>query len=516
MPGRSALVSAALTAATVATASSPAPLARPDAVTIASGAGPTLVRVLDNDDAGSPGSRLSVVAVTQPAHGTVAIAAGGLGVVYTPAAGFTGRDTFTYTASNALQAVRVPSSIIGEYGGTPILDGYGSALAPIPGAPDEFYLLTDRGPTVDGPSGTKIVALKSFTPHIGRFRLADGALSLLSTIVLKDADGHPRSGLDEANGIDAEGLVALPDGTFWISDEYGPYLLHVDGTGRTLEQVSPHAANARGHKLPAVLARRVSNKGMEGLTVTPDGLRLVGIMQASLANGISEREAKSTPTVRIVTYDLAGRAEGTTHQYLYLLDDPATTGVGVSEIAAVSNTELLVDERDARFPGDPENPSRVKRLYRISLDGATDVSDAGDPATGRLVRGSTIEALTAGLTRSAARDRLREQGIAAVSKTLEVDLLAELSRVGALGTLYPHDKIEGLAVVDSGRRIVLSNDNDFGVDGTRPPSKRLVAKTIPTPPRETDYTSLLIVDLANLPATPATATVTVSVGAPAR
>ena len=33
----------------------------------------------------------------------------------------------------------------------------------------------------------------------------------------------------DPNGYDSEGLVALKDGTFWVSDEYGPFITHFDG-----------------------------------------------------------------------------------------------------------------------------------------------------------------------------------------------------------------------------------------------------------------------------------------------
>ena len=67
-----------------------------------------------------------------------------------------------------------------------------------------------------------------------------------------------------------------------------------------------------------------------------------------------------------MTYDLRTRA---LHEYLFLLDDPKAEGTAVSEIAAVSNDTFLVDERDGNFPA----AGGYKKLWRISLDGATDV-----------------------------------------------------------------------------------------------------------------------------------------------
>ena len=59
---------------------------------------PVTVNVLANDT-DPDGDALSVIATTTPANGTVAVNAGGT-VTYTPAAGFVGTDTFTYTVAD--------------------------------------------------------------------------------------------------------------------------------------------------------------------------------------------------------------------------------------------------------------------------------------------------------------------------------------------------------------------------------------------------------------------------------
>jgi len=250
--------------------------------------------------------------------------------------------------------------------------------------------------------------------------------------------------------------------------------------------------------------------------VTPDGARLIGLMQNSLGNGTT----KSSAALRVVTYDIvndATHAEGTTHQYLYVLDDPR---FGCSEIAAVADASdpngfaLFADERDGKFPGDSANPSVQKKIYRFSLAGATDVSDPGDGPAGLLVGGTTIEDMTGGQSAAQTRATLVAVGVTPAAKTLVVDLLAEFANTGRLGTLYPHDKIEGMQVIDGGRRLVLSNDDDFGVaPGSTPFS--VVPKVEPAVPgAPTDGTQLLFVDLQNLPARPATATVQIDVEGP--
>ena len=64
----------------------------------------------------------------------------------------------------------------------------------MPGTTNEFYGLTDRGPNVDGPNGTKVEPLPDFDPAIGKFRFTNGEAVLLKSIPLKAADGTPYSG----------------------------------------------------------------------------------------------------------------------------------------------------------------------------------------------------------------------------------------------------------------------------------------------------------------------------------
>ena len=75
------------------------PLAAGDTASVPAGV-PSIINVLANDTDPNPIVTLAVSAVTQGAHGTVAISNGGANVTYTPAAGYVGSDSFTYTASD--------------------------------------------------------------------------------------------------------------------------------------------------------------------------------------------------------------------------------------------------------------------------------------------------------------------------------------------------------------------------------------------------------------------------------
>ena len=155
----------------------------------------------------------------------------------------------------------------------------------------------------------------------------------------------------------------MPDGSFWVSDEYGPFVTHFDSEGREISRLSPFDG-----ALPAELAHRVPNRGMEGLTITPDGKTLVGMMQSALQQTDlpAGTDAKKIVPTRIVTYGLYTHQ---VHEYLFLLDEPATLKTANSEITAISNTTFLIDERDGNFP----SATGYKKLWKVSLEGATDV-----------------------------------------------------------------------------------------------------------------------------------------------
>ena len=332
--------------------------------------------------------------------------------------------------------------------------GFGSALA-VNASSATFYLLTDRGPNVDGPlPDSKIFPRPDYTPRIGRFRIVGDDLVREQVIELRDRDGAPISGLPSPagpgatgetalaldgslisgaeGGMDAEGLALLPDGSFWIAEEYGPTLVHYDPDGREIGRMRA----GDSEELPAVLVRRRPNYGIEAVAAVPSG-KLVAVLQAPLDN--PKEAGRASRAVRLLLIDPAG---GPSRQYVYELDEP---GYMVTAVTAASDETLLVVERDDLFPGDPERPSRQKRVYRISLAGATDVGDLAGEPSGRLWSGKTLESMSDSERRTAE--------IVPVRKTLAVDLLP-------LG--YPHDKPEGIALLDDDR-IAISNDDDFGV-----------------------------------------------------
>lgn len=87
------------TQAITLTVTAPVTKAVADSANVNENSTPNTINVLSNDTVVTGGT-LSVNSVTQPAHGTVAIATGGGSVTYTPTTNFTGADSFTYTVQD--------------------------------------------------------------------------------------------------------------------------------------------------------------------------------------------------------------------------------------------------------------------------------------------------------------------------------------------------------------------------------------------------------------------------------
>lgn len=357
------------------------------------------------------------------------------------------------------------------------LGGFGSDLSPHPIHKNQFYALTDRGPNTDynvNNDHGKMFLDPSYTPRIGLFEIdPQGKINKLKEILLKTPTGKPITGLPnqffgatkeiaydrngqllatgtDEFGLDTEALVALKDGTFWVSDEYGPHLVHFNAEGIEIDRINAYADDqrrVRGYLLPLEYANRRQNRGMEGLSITPDQKTLVGIMQSTMSN--PDASVNQSDLTRIVMINLETRQIA---QYLYRQEVGQKVHSNTS-MTALSQSSFLVAERDDDFYKD--NPNAFKRIFKIDLQHASNLELIQDSAQfkqdeklGLLIEGLTLEQYVL----QQGWDGLEKVGIRSVSKSLVVDLVERLN--------YPHDKIEGLWVIDSTHLGVL-NDDDY-------------------------------------------------------
>lgn len=377
--------------------------------------------------------------------------------------------------------------------------GYGSDITAHPTKYDHFYGVTDRGPNAkytdkNGKKG-KIFPVPEYIPRIGLFKFQSGKAILVRQIILKRPDGTPISGLPNEKGtggtgevpwdtkmnvlrydnygIDSEGIVAMKDGTFWLSDEYGPHMVHFDANGVEIGRINPFPHDKRTiHNLPLEFKNRRANRGMEGLALSGDETTLVGVMQSTMYHS---RKMKSD-IVRIVSVDIKS---GKIKQYIYKQNKK---NLSLSGIANIQGDDYYIIERDGKMP--LKEKDAIKQIYKISL--SDDYNIENIHSEGSIVQNEKLGLTIDGLTLEEYRekygwDKLALYGVKPVRKTLVLDLVKDLN--------YPHDKLEGIWVKNDGT-IGVINDDDFAVDSAK---GKVIQKYIDNEKNIVDKTMVYIV-----------------------
>jgi len=90
-----------------------------------------------------------------------------------------------------------------------------------------------------GPDGTPVTGLDPDAD--GPYLTYPGFPDLPSATYEGDGFGGPGPG-GRRISVDSEGIVVTKDGSFWVSDEYGPYVYKFDGSGRMVLAIRPPEA----------------------------------------------------------------------------------------------------------------------------------------------------------------------------------------------------------------------------------------------------------------------------------
>lgn len=374
------------------------------------------------------------------------------------------------------------------------LPSYGSGLAfkgKLADGTLEFYGLTDRGPNGDGPkvpasvvtagaggtSDGKFFPSPSFAPSIGVISVGKDGATLKSGMPIRFSATISASGLSIAAGkVGSSGEVPLTDAakyeaggkaTFsdhgldteavvldtarnalWVSDEYGPFILKIDlASGIILKKYQPGSGAA---DLPAVLAKRRANRGMEGLTLEVASGKLHGFVQSPLDDGkasFTVPGASAATSESIKDYAKFNRwvefdpATEKTRLYAYPIDGARYAGgktgnAKLGDLVSLGGGKFIVIEQGAGPDGNVFN-----RLMLVQIPAtATDIAAMGSDLEKSSMTGAVVKGVD-------------YAGVVPLKKTLLFDLNAAGWRA---------EKAEGLALVDD-NTLALVNDDDFGL-----------------------------------------------------
>jgi hypothetical protein len=261
---------------------------------------------------------------------------------------------------------------------------------------------------------------------------------LADTILLTDTAGESFTGLDPATGgirpggdgfppmpqapnghlaLDAEGLALARDGSFFVSDEYGPSIYRFSPQGRLLGAIRPPDAfiprrNGADHfssnnpgagqsaPVPANPdTGRQNNQGFEGLALTPDGKYLVVLLQSATRQDGGDAPETRDHT-RILYYDITAIdhpvlvREHVVVLPAFMTADGKRRIAAQSEMLALDETHFLLLCRDSDNGfGQKGATSRYRRIELIDTSAATNIAgtrhDGLEPVApkGRLVEG---------------------------------------------------------------------------------------------------------------------------------
>jgi hypothetical protein len=284
-----------------------------------------------------------------------------------------------------------------------------------------FEVLSDNGYGNKANSADFLLRIHRIAPDF-----ASGGVDVLGGVTLTDPRGlvpfpltRPDRVLTGAD-FDVESITRVADGSYWLGDEFGPYLLHVDRAGRLLSAPVP-LPGVFAPENPAGTPNLGGSKGFEGLAQSPDGRFLYPLLEGSVAGD-------APGTLRIDEFDIA-RGAYTGQRFRYRLGSP---DLAIGDMISVDRDRFLVVERDGGQGAD----AKVKRIHLADK-----------------------------------RDRDRDGFL---DKKLVADLLdiANPRRVGGFeGTFrFPFTTIEDVVILDDTTLGVL-NDNNFPFSSGRTPGK---------------------------------------------
>lgn len=329
-----------------------------------------------------------------------------------------------------------------------------------------FWVITDNG------FGSKATSPDSML-YLNRHRIdwTKGSVERLETVFLHDPDKKvPFRIANEAtdkryltgSDFDIESFQPIGD-TLWIADEFGPYLIKADRTGKvqavfeTLVDGKP--ARSPDHyavTTPAVPTGAVNftvrrSKGYEGMAASKDGKFLYALLEGPVWDAEKKQweNVDGREYLRILEFDVA-QEKWTGRHWKYVLDQ---NGLAIGDFNMIDGTTGLIIERDngegtadkacpqgEKRPDCFQDVAKFKRIVKVEL------SDSNVNAPVRKI--GHIDLMQIADPNKKAKKPLNDNVLT-----------------------FPFFTIENVDVVDE-RHIIVGNDNNLPFSSSREPNKQ--------------------------------------------
>ena len=280
-------------------------------------------------------------------------------------------DVETYAAGpNSGAFVKGGNGILPPFKGQPV-QGFSGALKNGDGT---YMVMADNGFGAQDNSSDFLLRIYQIKPDFRTKSSGTAKVQVMSFIQLRDPNKLILFDIINKNtserlltdaDFDPESIQRATDGSYWIGDEFGPYLLHFDKDGVLMDApISLPNPYKTGTELRSpqnqlnkaniryVEPLTLQSGGFEGMALSKDGQYLYPILEKPLKNS-------SQKQLLISQFDIQKKAY-TGKYYLFDLNEKATS---IGDFQLFDNESGVIIERD-----DSENKLEgYKKLIQIKL-----------------------------------------------------------------------------------------------------------------------------------------------------
>ncbi len=330
-------------------------------------------------------------------------------------------------------------------GRTPPFEGQpvGGVSAVLDAANGEYLAMADNGFGKKGNSADFLLRAYTIRPDFETAGGGSGGISVGEFIQLRDPDRlipfeivneDTEDRLLTGTDFDIESVRRDPRGDLWFGDEFGPFLLHTDATGRVLEAPIP-LPDVKSPENPTLQSGEEPNlptsRGFEGMAISEDGTTLYPMLEGALEDDQDQSRRY------IYEFNLAGR-QYTGERWQYHVEAPEHA---IGDFTALGAGRFLIIERD----NEQGEAASFKKVYLVDL--------SNTDAEGYLVKEEVLDLL-----------QIRDPDRISEPSGSEGDI--------GLGDpfSFPFQTIESILPLDGGRLLLL-NDNNYPLSAGRNPEQ---------------------------------------------